>query len=126
MNKLFNRETKQGKRNIIISVVLGYWIIFWIVPSMFLNVFFDFFKFISIIFNYIFRLNFQDLEGAVYYFLIIAPLFSILPYKFLKNRFNIINKYSFIFFLFTVIVPYIYVLAFIIYAIVTFNGFEMF
>ena len=115
MNKLFNKETKQGKRNIIALTVVLYWIVFWILPSVFLSVFYELFNnFLARIFNYILSIS---MEGFVYYFVIVAPLISVVLFIFLKNKINVLEKYNIKFFLLTIIIPYIYILLFFFYAL---------
>ena len=108
---MFNKETKQGRRNIVMATVVAYWLLFWILPSMFLNIVGDTFRFLGSILNFFLRI---DLEGFVYYYLIIAPILSVFPYKILKKTLGNFN-YNFTFFLLTIVVPYTYILFYIKY-----------
>ncbi len=112
---MFNKETKQGRRSIIAVTIIAYWLLFWIFPSVFLNIVGETFRLLGSIFNFFLRI---DLEGFVYYYLIIAPLLSILPYKILKRILGNFN-YSFIFFLSTIVVPYIYMFFYIKYILIS-------
>jgi len=113
MNKLFNKETKQGKRNIIALTVVLYWIVFWILPSFLLSPFGTIMNFIinklSIEFETLFFYFF------IFYYILIAPIFGVIPYKILKDKLHILKKYKFKFFILTIIVPYIYICIYAIF-----------
>ncbi len=114
MSDFLNKETKQGRRSIVVLIIIAYWVVFWIVPSVFLNVFYNFFNVLGRLLNYI--LN-TGLEGFVYYFMVIAPLISFIIFIFLKNKVGVVERYNFKFFLLTIIIPYIYIILFFIYAV---------
>ena len=96
-------EIKSKQKTYIILTVLLYWLVFWILPSYFLNPFTGIFRVLRSI-NFITRL---ELEGFVYYYFIIAPLLSFLPYKILKKLIPDF-RYNAVFFIVTIIIPFIF------------------
>ncbi len=96
-------KIKPIQKAYIAITILMYWLIFWILPAYFLNPLANVFGAIEII-NYITGL---DLEGFVYYYAVVAPLFSVLPYKISKKLLPDFH-YNIIFFVATIIIPFIF------------------
>lgn len=101
-------KSKQKTYTIKVTAILVFWLFFWILPAYFLSPFASIFSGLEII-NNITRI---DLEGFVYYYMIIAPLLSFLPYKILKKILPDFH-YNAVFFTTTVVIPIIFSLIYL-------------
>ena len=114
MDNIRAKLNKKLGRSGIIALVIGiYWLVFWLLPSYFFNPYGLPFRTIGSIVNTLIGL---DLEGFVYYYFIVGPLFSILPYFIFRNLLPYF-KYNLLFFILTIVFPYIYTFFYIQYLI---------